>query len=134
MDDPLPVGRFERLHDLDRDPQRLLDGDGPLPDLRPQCLAVDVLHDDEVAALGLGDLVDMADVGVVERRRRPGLADETLVRLFVPLHFGRKELQCDAAVERCVLGQEYLAHAAPADLLEDAVTAKVLPDHVLFPV
>jgi hypothetical protein len=31
-------------------------------------------------------------------------------------------------------GQEHLAHAAAADLLEDAVPAKGLPDHVPYPI
>jgi hypothetical protein len=55
------------------------------------------------------------------------------VRLGVPLHLGREELQGNTSVEGGVLGQEHLAHAAPADLLEDAVPAKGLPDHVPHP-
>ena len=43
-----------------------------------QRLPFHILHDDAGASLGVDvDVVDRADTGMVERRGRPGLADET---------------------------------------------------------
>ena len=44
MDDPLLVGRFERLGDLLRDLQRLVDRDRPARDALGQRLALDELE------------------------------------------------------------------------------------------
>src|SRR5271157_685767 len=45
--------------------------------------AVEELHDEEGAALFLADVVNRADIGMIERRCRLGLAAKTLQRLAV---------------------------------------------------
>ncbi|MFN8091658.1 MAG: hypothetical protein U0599_05430 [Vicinamibacteria bacterium] len=79
------------------------------------------LHRDEEAPGVLADLVDLADVRVVDRGRRPGLAAETPAGRLVGLG---DRLHRDAPAEALVLGGEDDAHAALADALEQAVAAE----------
>ena len=81
-------------------------------------------HGDEHAAvLAFSDLVDGADVGVVEDRGGLGLVDEALAGLGVVRELGREELERDGAAELEIVGLVDDAHSAPADLAEDAVLA-----------
>ena len=61
-----------------------------------QRLAIDVLHRDERARLAFGlrfvNLVDMRDVRMIERSRRPGLAVEPSPIIFRGQRVWRKEL------------------------------------------
>ena len=63
--------------------QRL--GDAQRPALQPlgQRLALEQLHGDEQLAVVLADLVELADVRVVDARRGPRLAPEALARRLV---------------------------------------------------
>ncbi len=77
----------------------------------------------------LADVVNGADVGVVEGGGSPGLAPEPfqgLVGLEPPLG---QELQRDLAVQVCVLGLVDDGHAAAAQLLAHAVVRDGLADH-----
>ena len=80
-----------------------------------------MFHDDAGAAVDFGDLVNFADVGVVERRRRPGFAVQSLARGGVRLERFGQELDGDLAPELGVVGQEHFAHSALAELPEDTV-------------
>ena len=80
MDDPARVRRVERVGDLDRDLEKPLEGRRRPRQEVPKRLAFDELHDDERAPVRLVDVVDRADVRVLERRRRPGLALQSLER------------------------------------------------------
>ena len=64
------------------------------------------------ADLVLTDLVDRDDVGMVEGRRRLRLALEAADALLVPHQLGRQNLERDAPLERLILRQVDLAHAA----------------------
>ena len=66
--------------------------------------AVEVLHDDVGLAVVLANVVDGADIGMVERRCGPGLAAEAFERLAVLGDIFRKEFQGDEAVEAGVFG------------------------------
>ena len=92
---------------------------GPAAEPVPQRLALEQLHGDERLALVLADVVDRADVGVLERGGRAGLALQPLERLRVPAQLLRQELQRHAAAELQVLRLVDDAHAAAAELRED---------------
>ena len=81
-------------------------------------------HGDEHAAvLAFADLMDRADMGVVEDRGGLGLVDEALAGLGVVGEIDGQELEGDGAAQLEVVGLVDDAHAAPADLAEDAVLA-----------
>ena len=86
------------------------------------------LHDNERLAFMLTNVVDGADVGVVQRRSGACLAEVPVDGIGVPgLGLGH-ELQGDMAVESGVLGSPDDSHATRADPLDQAVVQYVLSD------
>ncbi len=65
-----------------------------------------MLHDDARPAVELGELVNLADERMVERRRRLRFPLEPAPRHRVVLQFVRQELDRDLALELVVVGQE----------------------------
>ncbi len=90
-------------------------------------LAGDVLHDDVgffgVAGFGGGfaDVVDRADVGVVDGGGETGLAELGGAHLLDGQVAALEEFEHDGALEERVVGQEYDAAAASADLADELV-------------
>ena len=122
---PLRVRGLERVGDLDaRARGRRSTGSGPPRDPLLQRLPVEQLHDDERLPVVLADVVDRADVRMVQRRGGAGLALEALQRLPGRGELGRQELERDLAAQPRVLGLVDDAHAAAADPVEDAVVGQ----------
>ena len=87
-------------------------------------MTLEQLHHDEVlpAVLGrLADVVDRADVRVVERGGRARLTLEPVHGLCIGRELRRQEFQRDAPAEPDILGLVDDTHSAPAEKLEDAV-------------
>ena len=78
--------------------------------------------------IGFADLVDGADIGVVQRRRRLGFAHETGLFLFTGELVDGRELQRNRATQLRILGLVNHAHPALAKLLGDAVVGDCLAD------
>jgi hypothetical protein len=74
-------------------------------------LPVQKLHRDEGVPVLFTDVVDCADVGMVQRRRGLRLSLEPGERLWVSRHFLRQELQRHEAVQAGVLG--FVHHPMP---------------------
>ena len=86
-----------------------------------QRLAFQALHDDEGLALVLADVVDGADVRMVQGGGGAGLALEALERLLIAGELRRQELEGHEAAQARVLGLVDHAHAAAAQLVDDAI-------------
>ena len=86
-------------------------------------LARNMLHHNAGAPVDVGQLVNLANVGMVERRRRPRLAVEPLARGRVLLERLGQELDRHFATQLYVVGEKHLAHAALAEAREDAVAS-----------
>src|ERR1700740_1224229 len=84
---------------------------------------------DERLAIVLANLVNGADVRMIERGCRLGLAFEAFQGLRVVRQFWWKELQRDETVEACVLRLVDHAHPSAADLLNNAVMRDGLANH-----
>ena len=92
---------------------------------RVERLALDVLHRDELAAVGLTDLVHRADVRMIERGGGARLSQQAPLRERIGLGLRRQEFQRDAAAELGVIGQEHFGHAAGAELAANDVATEL---------
>src|SRR5689334_22399389 len=110
MNDALLMRGFERFGDLPGVVHRRLQRNRP-----GEIFAFDELHHQVVRA----DVVQRADVGMIQRSDRPGLAFEALRKLF-PGDFQR-----DDAVQTRVAGFVHFPHAARADQIEYLVGAEL---------
>ena len=128
VDDAGRVRCFERVGDLDRQRQQPIDLERAPCDLMLQRRPVEKLHDEKRAAVLLADIVDRADVGVVQRRCGSRLAAESCQRVGIPRQVWRQELQRDKPMQPRVLGFVDDAHAAATQLLDDAIVGERLPD------
>src|SRR5581483_10135124 len=95
-----------------------------------QVLAVDVLEDDELAAVVRAAVDHRDDVRVRERRDRACLTTEPLDVLAVRSVVLVQDLQRDLAVEQPVVRPKNARHASgPDELLELVTVGQELPNH-----
>jgi hypothetical protein len=92
-----------------------------------QRLPLQQFHGDEGSPIGLINLVDRADVRVIQRGRSLSLSLETAEGLGIVGEFVGKELQGDMAAELQIFGFKDHTHAPAADLAEYAVMRNRLP-------
>ena len=74
MDDSLLVRRFQRLRDLLRDGQRLIERNRPASDPLRQIVALDEFHHERGEAHAFFEPVDGGDVGMIQGREHFGFA------------------------------------------------------------
>ena len=92
--------------------------------LLSQRLAIDKLHRNEVSAFALANLIDVRDVGMIERGCGLRLLNETAHAIFVCSDIAGQNFQHDGAPELQIFGEINLAHSALANLRADLVTAE----------
>jgi hypothetical protein len=85
------------------------------------------MHDERSLVL-LADVVDRADVRVVQRRRRLRFAREPAQRLWIPRELFGDELERHRTAEARVVGLVNDAHAAAAQPGDDTVVRERLTD------
>ena len=68
----------------------------------------------------LADVVDYADVGMVQSRRSLGFPLETHQRLLIAGYFFRQELKSHEAVQAGVFGLVHHPHTTTGDEADDA--------------
>lgn len=96
--DAFGVRRVQSIGDLNAQVQQLPQLQRLATDAFPQRLPFQQLHDKEGAALVLANVIEGADIGVIQRGGGAGLPLET-------------ELQRDGAAEACTFGLVDFAHA-----------------------
>ena len=124
VNDPLLVRCLERLGDLRRDGQCVLERDRAAPQSLRQILAFDQLHDEGVHITGFFKAVDVSDVRMVQRREGLGFARETCEPFGVVREAIRQNLDRHVAIEVGVPRAIDLAHAAGADQRDDFIRAE----------
>ena len=125
VDEPALVRDVQRRADLRDHVRDAIGGQGARrPHERPQVLPVDVAHRDVQLVAVLARVVDGEHVRVLDRRRRPRLAQEPRAEVGIAGQGGRDELQRDDAVERQLRRPVHHAHAATAGESLDAVTGE----------
>ena len=110
--------------DLNADMQRLSHVDRAAIEHRAQRYAVNVFGGEELRAVGVSDIVDGEDVGVIERGNGTGLALEAAQPLFVRQRPMREHLQRQPAAEPDVLGEVDLRHAARPEWLQHPIVGQ----------
>ena len=124
VDDAVLVRGLERLGNLTRDRQRVLERQRPLRDAGAQIVTLDEFHDQRGGVPGLLEAVDLRDVRMVERGERPRLALEARQPLGIVDHRGGQRLQRHVATQLGVARPIDLAHAAGAEGGENLVWAE----------
>ena len=124
MDDSLAMRLVERVGDLGRDLQRLLERKRPFLEARGQRLALQVRHDEKVRAIDAADVVDAADVGMVQSRDRASLALEPGPPFGIASDLTWQDLDRDRPIEARVAGFVDLTHSTHANLGRDLVRAE----------
>jgi len=123
------VRRIQCIGNINGQFNQPIDGKRALLDQVLQGFAIHELHGDEGATALFGDLINRADVGMVQRRGRTCLASETLQRCTVMREGVRQKLECHKPAEERVLCLVHHAHAAAADFLQTAIMGDVCFAH-----
>ena len=133
MDNALGVGSVERIRDFDGELQQKVGLERLAGDAVLQGEAVQVFHDDEGLAVLLVDLVDGADVGMIQGRGGAGFALKSFKGLSIRCNLFGEKLESDEASELDVLSFVDDTHAAAAKFFDDAIVRDDLIDHSSLP-
>ena len=115
MDDPLSMGLVERFGHLDRVAQRLVERKSTFFQPLRQRFALDVLHDEVVDTVLLADVIECANVRMVQARDRAGFTLEALTELDVIGEVLGKHLDRHDAIESGVFCLVDLTHTARSE-------------------
>src|ERR1700747_2228112 len=126
VDDAACVRCVQRIGNLDAEVEDLIEGQWSVVDPMLERLTVEVLHGDEGAAVEFADIVNCANIGVVERRGGTRFALKALERGRIRYRIFRKEFQSDFAAQPSVLGLVYDSHPAAAEFLQDTIMGQSL--------
>src|SRR5436853_7369622 len=94
-----------------------------------QGLALQILHDNEGPAVVLADIVNRADLRMIERRSRPRFNAEPLERLRILRPFFRQELDRNGPAKPNIFGLVHYSHPAGSQLLNNSIVGNRLSDH-----
>jgi hypothetical protein len=120
MDDAFRVRGLERVGDLNREGENGLGFERTVADLVLQRGAFQVLHSDKRFAVVFANVVNGADVRMVQRRGNFGFAAKPLERLWVGRQRVRQKLQSHEVVQPDVLRLVHDTHAPAAEAFQDA--------------
>src|SRR6516225_293037 len=128
VNNPLPVCSIQRVGDLDSYLEHLFQFHWPTSDGVFQGFAFQKFHSDESSAVFFADVMNGADVRMVQRRSCLCLSLKPGQRVWVLRHVVREKFQCDEPMQARVFGLIHDTHAAPAQLLKDSVVRDGLAD------
>jgi len=124
MNDPGAMGLVECLRDLASVPEYVCQWQRATRVAVREGVPLDELHDQIIDSVLMTDVVERADVGVVERRDRLRLALEAVAELRVLRELGGKDFDRDAAIESGITRAIHLAHATGSDRRDDFIWAE----------
>jgi len=129
VNDSFGVRGIKAAGDLNANFQKLRDFDGLRRDAMLESLTLEEFHGDKGAAFEFADIVNGANVGMIQRRGRARFAAKSLDGLNVLRNVVRKELEGNTAAKAGVLGFVDHAHAAATEFFKDAVMRDSAPDN-----
>ena len=121
MNDAFGMSRVQSIGDVDPEIKQTLRLQRTPENYLLQRLAVQVLHHDERPSLEVADLVDGANIGTVESRRRPGFASKTLQRLIILCDVVGQKLQGDHAAKLSILSLVHHPHSTHSQFFKNSV-------------
>jgi hypothetical protein len=114
MHNALAVRLVERVGNFDADLQQLFGGQWPSADPVGEGFALDVFHHQEVNSVLVADVVQDADIGMIECRDGAGLALETRLQFNVAAERRRQYFDGNDALQADIACAINLAHTARA--------------------
>ena len=121
MDDAAFVSRGQRVGDLSRDVDSLIERERSLPQPILERLSFHQLHDDAGGVSDLLEPVNLGDVGVVQRGQDLRLAFKPRQPIGIVREMVRQQLQGDVALQSRIAAPKDDSHAAFAQLGGDLV-------------
>ena len=131
VNDSFRMRRVQGIRDFNSQFDDLVERKRPAGNPLAQRLPLEKFHRDEFAAVLFADVVNRANVRMVERGGRLRFAAEPLERGGFAGHFTGEEFQAYGAMQPRVLGLVDDAHASAAKLFGDAVMRNGLPEERL---
>ena len=129
VNDALGVSRFQRIGNLYSQVEKQIELESLFSNALLERLAFQQLHGDKMPPIDLCDLINSADVGMVQRRSRSGLTLKALQRRRIFFQLTRQEFQRDMAAQAEVFSLVNHTHATAAKLVQDAVVGNGFTDH-----
>src|SRR5439155_9502007 len=124
VDNALGVQQPHHLRDQPHQLDRLHRRPRPVrPDQMVEGRTLNERHGEEMYATDLIDVVDLAEVGMIDAGGQTGLAAEAFEDRLPITWLEVRHLERDLAAELAILGEVDGAHAASAQLREDAIAA-----------
>src|SRR5439155_10999389 len=96
----------------------------------PESMPLEQLHNDERLVSVFVNVMDGADVGMIERGGGFGLTPEAFQCEVILREALRQELESHEAMQVCVLGPVDHSHTTAAELFQDTVMGDGAADHV----
>ena len=128
VNDVFGVRSIERVGDFDGESEEVFDIHGAAVDAVLERLPIKEFHGDEGVAILLADIVNRADVGMVQGRGGLRFTLESRESLRIAGDILRQKFQRDEALEARVFGLVNDTHASAAELFDDAVVGEGLTD------
>src|SRR5262249_8523 len=128
MHDAPRVRGVQCVGHFDGNLKQLLHLHGLAPNSVLQGPALQIFHADEPFAVLFADVMNRADVGMIEGGSSASLAMESLQRLAIPRKVIRKKFESDETAQASILGLINHAHTASAELLQDTVVRDSSPE------
>ena len=130
MNDSFQMGHIESVGELNSHVQSGFDVQGSSRNSVPQCHAIQKFHHNERLAVLLADLVNGADVGMVQRGSCLRFALKPGEGLRILRNFIGQKFERDKTAKLDVFGFVDDAHSAATELLDDAVMRDGLAYHL----
>jgi len=118
------VRRFERIRELRRNLERLVDRDASVREALGERRPLDQLHHEARGAAAALEAVNVPDVRVTQRGERLRFLLEARHSVRIGREGGRQHLDRDVAPQSGIAGAIYLAHAAGANQTGDLIRSE----------
>src|ERR1700735_1090905 len=124
MDHALAMRSLQRFANLDAHTQKLRSRHRTLLDAFRERLALQIFHDEIIGAVLPSDIVERADIGMVEARDCAGFTFEPLSNLRSVGQMQRQNLEGDSAIKPRIARAVHFAHSTRTDRCDDFVGPK----------